>query len=58
MLDLDGKLGFNPVMTGLKSLWDANRLAVIEGVSYPNPNLSHFTSIDLWGQGRTHSLNR
>ena len=48
VLDLDGKLGFNPVMTGLKSLWDANRLAVIEGVSYPNPNLSHFTSRDIW----------
>ena len=48
VLDLDGKLGLNPVMTGLKSLWDANRLAVIEGVSYPNPNLSHFTSRDIW----------
>ena len=48
VLDLDGKLGMNPVMTGLKSLWDAGRLAVIEGVSYPNPNLSHFTSRDIW----------
>ncbi len=48
VLDLDGRLGLNPVMTGLKSLWDAGRLAVIEGVSYPNPNLSHFTSRDIW----------
>ena len=48
VLDLDGKLGFNPVMTGLKSLWDAGRVAVVEGVSYPNPNLSHFTSRDIW----------
>jgi uncharacterized protein (DUF1501 family) len=48
VLDLDGKLGMNPVMTGLKSLWDAGRLAIVEGVSYPNPNLSHFTSRDIW----------
>lgn len=48
VLDLDGKLGFNPVMAGLKSLWDGGRVAVLEGVSYPNPNLSHFTSRDIW----------
>ncbi|MCA1581890.1 MAG: DUF1501 domain-containing protein [Acidobacteria bacterium] len=47
-LDLDGTLGLNPVMTGMKSLWDGGRLAVIEGVSYPSPNLSHFTSRDIW----------
>lgn len=48
VLDLDGTLGLNPVMPGMKALWDAGRLAVIEGVSYPNPNLSHFTSRDIW----------
>jgi uncharacterized protein (DUF1501 family) len=46
--DLDGKLALNPVMTGMKTLWDAGRLAVVEGVSYPSPNLSHFTSRDIW----------
>ena len=48
VLDLNGSLGFNPVMTGLKALWDGGRVSVIEGVSYPNPNLSHFTSRDIW----------
>ena len=48
VLDLDGTLGLNPVMTGIKSLWDAGRVAIVEGVSYPNPNLSHFTSRDIW----------
>jgi uncharacterized protein (DUF1501 family) len=48
VLDLDGTLGLNPVMTGIKALWDAGRLAIVEGVSYPNPNLSHFTSRDIW----------
>jgi uncharacterized protein (DUF1501 family) len=48
VLDLDGMLGFNPVMASLKSLWDAGRVAIVQGVSYPNPNLSHFTSRDIW----------
>ena len=48
VLDLDGRLGLNPVMTGLKSLWDSGRVAIVPGVSYPNPNLSHFTSRDIW----------
>ena len=48
VLQLDSKLGLNPVMTGLKSLWDANRMALVEGVGYPNSSLSHFTSRDIW----------
>lgn len=48
VLDLDSHLALNPVMTGLKSLWDAGRVAVLEGVGYPNPNLSHFASRDIW----------
>ena len=48
VLALDSKLGLNPQMTGLKSLWDANRVAVVEGVGYPNSNLSHFASRDIW----------
>ncbi len=48
VLDLDNQLALNPVMTGLKSLWDAGRVAVVEGVGYPNPNLSHFASRDIW----------
>jgi uncharacterized protein (DUF1501 family) len=48
VLDLDSHLALNPVMTGLKSLWDAGRVAIVEGVGYPNPNLSHFASRDIW----------
>jgi uncharacterized protein (DUF1501 family) len=48
VLPLDSKLGLNPQMTGLKALWDANRVAVVEGVGYPNSNLSHFASRDIW----------
>lgn len=48
VLPLDDKQGMNPVMTGLKALWDAQRVAVVTNVGYPNSSLSHFTSRDIW----------
>ncbi|MEX0879457.1 MAG: DUF1501 domain-containing protein [Thermoanaerobaculia bacterium] len=48
VLPLDGSLGMNPVMTGMKALWDANRLAVVTNVGYPNSSLSHFAARDVW----------
>jgi uncharacterized protein (DUF1501 family) len=48
VMPLDSKLGLNPQMTGVKALWDARRLAVVENVGYPNSNLSHFASRDIW----------
>jgi uncharacterized protein (DUF1501 family) len=48
VLPLNDRLGLNPVMTGLKSLWDANRVAVVENVGYPNSSLSHFAARDVW----------
>ena len=48
VLQLDSQQGMNPVMTGLKSLWDANRVAIVTNVGYPNSSLSHFQSRDIW----------
>ena len=48
VLPLDGAQGMNPVMTGLKALWDANRVAIVTNVGYPNSSLSHFQSRDIW----------
>jgi uncharacterized protein (DUF1501 family) len=48
VLPLDNRLGLNPVMTGLKSLWDHNRVAIVENVGYPNSSLSHFAARDVW----------
>jgi uncharacterized protein (DUF1501 family) len=48
VLPLNDRLGLNPVMTGLKSLWDSNRVAVVENVGYPNSSLSHFAARDVW----------
>lgn len=47
MLD-DGRTGLNPRLAGLKELLDDGRAAVVEGVGYPNPNRSHFRSMEIW----------
>ena len=48
VLKLDKGLGLNPVMTGLKSLYDDGLVSIINNVGYPNPNRSHFRSMDIW----------
>jgi uncharacterized protein (DUF1501 family) len=48
VLKLSDTLGLNPAMVGFKSLFDAGRLSVINGVGYPNPNRSHFRSTEIW----------
>lgn len=39
---------FHPIMTGLKELFDTEKLGIIQSVGYPNPNKSHFRSTDIW----------
>ena len=51
-LDRDAGLGLHPQLTGLKSLHDDGLLGVIQGAGYPNPNRSHFTSMDIWHTAR------
>lgn len=48
VLKLEDGVGFHPAATGLKELYDDGKLAVIQGVGYPNPNRSHFSSMDIW----------
>lgn len=48
VLKLDSDLGLNPAMTGIKSLWDKKKVAIIRGVGYPNSDHSHFTSMAIW----------
>ncbi len=43
--------GLHPAMTGMKALFDQNRLSIVQGVSYANPNLSHFRSGDIIASG-------
>ena len=48
VLTINDGLGLHPVMGGFADLLEAGRLAVIQGVGYPNPNRSHFESMDIW----------
>ena len=48
VLDIGGGLGFRPQMEPIKHLWDEGKVAVINGIGYPNPNRSHFRSMDIW----------
>jgi len=48
VLRLTEATGLHPAMTGLKALYDMGRLCVVQGVSYPNPNFSHFRATDIW----------
>jgi len=59
VLRINDELGFHPQATGLKQLYDAGLLAVVQGVGYPNPNRSHFIATDIWATAdpthRTHN---
>ncbi|MFN0095548.1 MAG: DUF1501 domain-containing protein [Dehalococcoidia bacterium] len=51
LLPLGEGFGFAPGMTGLKSLWDKGKLAVVRGVGYPEQSYSHFKSMAIWESG-------
>ena len=38
----------HPSLEKLVPLWQAKQLAIVQGVGYPRPNLSHFRSIEIW----------
>ncbi len=48
VLALDDKVGFHPAMAPLKELYDEGKVAVLQGIGYPNPIRSHFRSMDIW----------
>jgi len=50
-IKIDQGLAFNPSMTSFGKLYEQGKLAVVTGVGYPNPNRSHFQSMDIWQSG-------
>jgi hypothetical protein len=55
-LVIDPETGLHPNLTELKARWDLGQLAIVEGVGYPNPDLSHFASMAAWMSGRPGSV--
>ncbi|MBH24868.1 MAG: Twin-arginine translocation pathway signal sequence domain-containing protein [Myxococcales bacterium] len=48
VLQVSGELGLHPALKPLMSLWEREQVAIVAGVGYPNPNRSHFRSIEIW----------
>lgn len=47
-LKLDDESGINPALSFFKELYDNGELAIMNNVGYPQPNKSHFRSMDIW----------
>ena len=45
---LDDHSGLHPSMQAAKELFDEDRMAIVQGVGYPNPDRSHFRSMKIW----------
>lgn len=48
VLTLTDEIGLHPAMGPLKALYDDGLVTVINNVGYPNPDRSHFRSMDIW----------
>jgi uncharacterized protein (DUF1501 family) len=44
-------VGLHPAMPELQQLFNAGKLSILQGVSYPQPNFSHFRATDIWLTG-------
>ena len=45
---IDPALGLHPALAGFEQLWTAERLAIVNGVGYPQPNYSHFRATEIY----------
>ncbi|MEC9292704.1 MAG: DUF1501 domain-containing protein [Chloroflexota bacterium] len=48
VLGIDDKFGLHPSLESLKRIYDAGDMAIISGIGYPDPDRSHFRSMDIW----------
>ncbi|WP_460359334.1 DUF1501 domain-containing protein, partial [Mycobacterium sp. ZZG] len=48
VIKLDDEYGLNPGMRGMADMFKDGSLAIVRGVGYPNPDRSHFRSMDIW----------
>jgi uncharacterized protein (DUF1501 family) len=51
VLSLTDEAGLHPALTGFKELYDDGGLGIMNSVGYPNPDRSHFRSMDIWHTG-------
>ena len=51
VLRLTDELGLHPKLQPLQRLYDRGELSIVQGIGYPNPDRSHFRSIEIWHTG-------
>lgn len=51
VLALDGDTGLHPSLKRTAKIWESGEMAILEGLGYPDPNRSHFRSIEIWESG-------
>lgn len=49
---LNDQIGLHPQMGGMRELYDEGVLSIIQGVGYPQPDRSHFRSMDIWNSAQ------
>lgn len=54
-LALDKDTGLHPALKGIKALYDEGYVSILNGVGYPEPDRSHFRSMDIWQSGSASS---
>jgi uncharacterized protein (DUF1501 family) len=55
VLQLDERVGLHEKLEPLMESWKAKDFAIVQGVGYPNPNRSHFRSIEIWDTASSSS---
>lgn len=53
---LNDEIGLHPGLSPLRDLYDRGELAVLQGVGYPNPDRSHFRSMEIWETAEPNEL--
>jgi uncharacterized protein (DUF1501 family) len=48
VLPLNAQVGLHPALSGIKALYDAGHVAIVQGVGYSNPTYSHFEGLHVW----------
>jgi uncharacterized protein (DUF1501 family) len=48
VLKVNDRIGLHPSLAGFANLLEKQQLGIVQGVGYPEPNRSHFESMDLW----------
>jgi len=56
IIPITDTLGLHPSMEPIKKYWDQGKLAIIQGIGYPNGSLSHFRSMDIWATCEPETL--